>query len=340
MLEFSRTRWRAMFVREIIENKVSLFWAPVAIALAISLLLFISVLASSRSAFFSDLLLPALLETSGQNSNINITIDGDNTAFTLEQQETYNAEQLTEPTVLAPDQAQDKLQTLMRENNVRLDPVFNALHSLLMLVLVVVSVNYLLASLHTDRRDRSVLFWRSMPVSESEEVLSKLATALLIAPAIYIGASLFAQLLLLLNMMLLVMHWDMDPFTIVLANIDGNGLLVTQLFGFLRGTVSLLPLYAWLLFASAAARRSPFMTALAPVVVLVLLERFTLGSDVLGGAVWARLPGYAQGTGLSDLLLPGGGLPLVSVIGLLAGLAVAAVLLVATVYLRRYRFES
>ncbi|MEH6590617.1 MAG: hypothetical protein V7746_10185 [Halioglobus sp.] len=341
MTDFSRSRWRAMFVREMIENKVSLFWAPIAIALAISLLLFISVLVSSQSVFFSDILVPALLESSGENSNINISIDGGSSStITLEQHETYSAGQSMAPAVLPPDQLQDNLQALMRENNVRLDPALNTLNSFMLMILVLVSVNYLLASLHIDRRDRSVLFWRSMPVSEWEEVLSKLATALLIAPAIFIAASLFAQFLLLLNTMLLVMTWDMDPVALVLSNVDWSGLLVTQSLAFLRGTLALLPVYAWLLFASAASRRSPFMTAIVPVLALVLVERFAFGSNVLATAVWSRLPGYAQGSGFSDMLLSGAELPIVSVVGLLIGLVVAVVALIATVYLRRYRFES
>jgi ABC-2 type transport system permease protein len=340
MREFSPSRWRALFVREILESKVSLFWAPIAIALAISVLLFVSVLASSRSVFLNDLL-PGLIESSGQDRNINITIDSDSSgAYTVEKRETFKDQQPGAQAVSPPNQLQDNLLALMRDNNISLNPLFNALHSCIMMVLLLVSVNYLLASLHIDRRDRSVLFWRSMPVSEWEEVLSKLATVLLVVPAIYIGASVFTQILLLLNTILLVMRWDMDPFVIVFPNLHWGQLVASQAFAFLQGVLLLLPVYAWLLFASAAARRSPFMTALAPVVVVILLERFVIGSDFLATAVWSRIPGYAQGVGFSSLQLSGAGFEPVSIAGLVAGLVFALIALAAAVYLRRYRFDS
>jgi ABC-2 type transport system permease protein len=77
-----------------------------------------------------------------------------------------------------------------RELNVML----SVLHGILLLVLLFTTFNYLLGSLYDDRKDRSILFWRSMPVSEREIVLSKFVMAMVVAPLIYIAVSLLLQL--------------------------------------------------------------------------------------------------------------------------------------------------
>jgi ABC-2 type transport system permease protein len=61
---------------------------------------------------------------------------------------------------------------------------------LMSVVLGFVLFFYLLGSLYDDRRDRSILFWKSMPLSDSQMVLSKLACALLLAPVVSIGIGL------------------------------------------------------------------------------------------------------------------------------------------------------
>src|SRR6202000_960981 len=44
---------------------------------------------------------------------------------------------------------------------------------------------YLLDCLYADRRDKSVLFWKSLPISDAATVLSKLAIAFLVIPLVY-----------------------------------------------------------------------------------------------------------------------------------------------------------
>ena len=68
-----------------------------------------------------------------------------------------------------------------------LNVMLSVVHAILLMLLLITSVNYLLSSLYDDRKDRSILFWRSMPVGEWEVVLSKFAMALILAPMIYIA---------------------------------------------------------------------------------------------------------------------------------------------------------
>ncbi len=58
-----------------------------------------------------------------------------------------------------------------------------------LIVMGVVTVFYLLDSLYADRRDRTVLFWKSLPVSDQETVLSKLATASVAVPVLIFAGS-------------------------------------------------------------------------------------------------------------------------------------------------------
>jgi ABC-2 type transport system permease protein len=138
------------------------------------------------------------------------------------------------------------------------------------IVMGIVVLFYCLGSLYDDRRDRSVLFWKSLPISNTHTVLSKVASAAVVAPVIAVVVSIVCGLLQLLI------------FAVVLSF---HGINVWQLLGLshpLRAVGSLLsnvPLYGlwalpavgWLMLCSAAARSKPFLWAVAVPVVLGLL---------------------------------------------------------------------
>ena len=104
--------------------------------------------------------------------------------------------------------------------------------------------------------------------------------------------------------------------------------------GVLLMTLWLAPAYAWLLLASAAARRSPFMTAAAPVIGLLLLERIVFGTSYLASVFTRHVPHYGGGSSAGFYWLGLQDLP-----GMLLGLLFTAAALWVAVYLRRYRFE-
>jgi len=138
---------------------------------------------------------------------------------------------------------------------------------------------YCLGALYDDRRDRSVLFWKSLPVSEVETVLSKVLTATVIAPALavlvaigVIAASLLAQVVLvaLLGGEPLKLLWlTTNPFRIVLAQVVW--IPVYALWA--------LPAVGWLLMCSAFARSKPFLWA---VMIPVLVGLFATGLHQFG----------------------------------------------------------
>ncbi len=331
--------------RELQEYKNSLFWTPVAIALALTVIMLLSVLLANRISVMGDAIMQVILhEESASGMNIIIHIDDDDEVsyeYRVEQQEgpvdeddwNFSREWDFKPKV-GPDSQE---QTGMKVES--LNPMLNMLHSFMVMILVLVSVNYLLGSLYNDRKDRSILFWKSMPVSEWEEVLSKLAVALVVAPAIFIAVSILTQLACVVLAMLVVWRMDMDPFQLVLGNIDFVPLFLNQIGGWVLTALWVAPAYAWLLLASAAARRSPFMLAIAPVVGLMLIEGIFLGTEYVVSAVVSHLPHITDGGSAVGFYFYGPDWSSLNFMGIALGLLFAAVAVGIAVYLRRYRFE-
>lgn len=157
-----------------------------------------------------------------------------------------------------------------------LDVTLISVMVILSLVVGIVILFYCLGSLYDDRRDRSVLFWKSLPISNSSTVLSKVASATLLAPAIAIVAGIvFGMLQLMLLALVLSFH-------------GVNVWQVLTLAHPLRAAASLicaLPVYAlwaipavgWLMLCSAWARSKPFLWAVAvPLVAGLMVTWFGL----------------------------------------------------------------
>ncbi len=139
-------------------------------------------------------------------------------------------------------------------------------------VMFIVVVFYCLGSLYDDRRDRSVLFWRSLPVSDMNTVLSKVATALLLAPAIYMVALILFQLLLLGLVGVIVLFKGGSPMTLIWGPAEPLSYWSRIIGAIVLQSLWVLPLYGWLLLVSAWARSKPFLWALMVPVALSLLE--------------------------------------------------------------------
>jgi len=125
-----------------------------------------------------------------------------------------------------------------------------------------VSFFYLLGALYDDRRDRSVLFWKSLPLSDRDTVLSKVASAVVVAPLIATAAALLTMFGFLLIASGLVMMHGGSPMQLLWG--PGSPLTIAVQF------VAAIPVYAlwalptvgWLLLCSAWARSKPFLWAL------------------------------------------------------------------------------
>ncbi len=140
---------------------------------------------------------------------------------------------------------------------------------------------YLTVCLYQDRKDRSFLFWQSMPVADWQTVLSRVVTAVFVIPAI--AAAFLLACLLALAFWLEVAAWRHDlPLAAgkaLLLALDGA--LLFYCFAWLNGLL-LLPAIGWFLLFSAYARRVPFLWAVGVAVALALLEALLLDSVYIG----------------------------------------------------------
>lgn len=132
---------------------------------------------------------------------------------------------------------------------------------------------YCLGALHDERRDRSILFWKSLPVSDTETVLSKVITAILVAPLIVMAVAVLTSLLLLLIGGLVMAFNGLNMFGPVLSTAD---FYLTPL-----RLVALLPVYVlfalptvgWLLMVSAWAKSKVFLWAVGtPVITMIAVK--------------------------------------------------------------------
>lgn len=145
----------------------------------------------------------------------------------------------------------------------------------LFLVLPVVVFFYCLAALHDERRDRSILFWKSLPMSDQETVLSKAAVALLVAPLLTVAIGIATSLALLVLGLLASAVKGVNLIAPVLANANFY-LSPLYLLSFLPiYIVWALPTVGWLLLVSSWARSKVFLWAVGvPVIALALLAWF------------------------------------------------------------------
>ncbi|MGK5079091.1 hypothetical protein [Janthinobacterium sp. HLX7-2] len=130
---------------------------------------------------------------------------------------------------------------------------------------------YCLSALHDDRRDRSVLFWKSLPVSDAQTVLSKVAIALLVAPLIVAAAASLTSLALVLILSGVLAVNGIHVFS-ELASSPGLYLGPLRVFGLLPVyCLWALPTVGWLLMVSSWAKSKVFLWAVGvPLLLLVL----------------------------------------------------------------------
>jgi ABC-2 type transport system permease protein len=182
---------------------------------------------------------------------------------------------------------------------------------------------YCLGALYDERRDRSILFWKSLPVSDTTTVLSKVVTALCVAPVITIALGTIASLALLLIGSLALSFAGVNILTTLLAS-PNLYLQPLRLLGLLPVyMVWALPTIGWLLLVSSWARTKPFLWAVGvPLIVLILAKwiSMALGSfqndvldvhwfsnQVVGRALGGLVPGiwFAFTDGVPPALRPG-----------------------------------
>ncbi|WP_386065181.1 hypothetical protein ACFJIW_12620 [Tahibacter sp. UC22_41] len=129
------------------------------------------------------------------------------------------------------------------------------------ITLAIVTFFYLLGSLYDERRDRSILFWKSLPVSDLETVLSKVAAATVVAPLFALAAALALMLGLLILFSVIVSVYGINPFTTIWANASPLSVIGKIAMLIPLNAIWALPSIGWLMLCSAFAKRVPFLWA-------------------------------------------------------------------------------
>jgi ABC-2 type transport system permease protein len=214
---------------------------------------------------------------------------------------------------------------------------------LLMLTAMIVGMFYCLGAFQGERRDRSILFWKSLPVSDLITVLSKASIPFVVLPLLTFAITLATQWIMLLLS------------TVVLWTNGLNAETLWTRLSFFQMSLYLLyhlvtvhalwqaPIYGWLLLVSAWARRAAFLWAVLPLLAIGAVERIAFNTSHFAGILENRF----TGGGAEALTMPGT-FPMnpmthltpgtyLSSSGLWIGVIFTALCIAAAVRLRRYR---
>ena len=205
----------------------------------------------------------------------------------------------------------------------------------------IVGVFYCLDALHGERRDRSILFWKSLPVSDLTTVLSKASIPLVVLPLLTFAIIIVMQLIMLLlsTAVLLMSGLSVATLWAPLPLFQMSLVLLYHLV-----TVHVLwhaPIYAWLLLVSGWARRAVFLWAVLPVIAIQIVEKIAFNTSHFAALLQWRFMGGPEGGDITGAvgtsihpthITPG---TFLSSPGLWIGLTVAAAFLFAAVRFRR-----
>jgi ABC-2 type transport system permease protein len=212
---------------------------------------------------------------------------------------------------------------------------------LLMLTGMLVGAVYSLDALHGERRDRSILFWKSMPVSDLTVVLSKAAIPIFVLQLICfaVAAAVMWVMFFLSSAVLLASGTGVAHFWSLLPIVQMSFLLLYHLV-ILHGLWHA-PFYGWMLMVSSWARRAPFLWAVLPPLAIGIVEKLGFNTSHFAGMLLYHLGGSPGSSPKSGDLMnmlghfdPG---MLLSESGLWTGLAATAVFLAVAVHQRRDR---
>jgi ABC-2 type transport system permease protein len=225
-----------------------------------------------------------------------------------------------------------------------IDPVlpYTIAAGLIMATTVLVGIFYCLDALYSERRDRSILFWKSLPISDLTIVLSKASIPLILLPLLTWAITVVTQsLMLLINVSIFhARGLDTTALHAGLPLTQNSLMLLYHLVAI--HALWYAPIWCWFLLVSAWARRTPLLWAILPPLALGVLEVITLHSMHVFDFLRYRLHGPVGSDAFTSPGMSMGDMPLtpshfLATPGLWAGLALAAVFLAAAIQLRRYR---
>lgn len=188
-----------------------------------------------------------------------------------------------------------------------------------------------LSSLHDERKDGSILFWKSMPVSDAKEVLIRLATIIFVIPLVIVPFAIIIELFMVLAMTVIGLYHGIDVVSYIYMNINVLVLMMLNIVLPIMTVLWILPLITWFMLVSSFSRRPPFLIAFAvPALIIATEEIFFEGSLLLEAIVSFAVSmggNFGQGTffALSSFTEP----------ALYIGFAISAAMIYGCIYFRK-----
>ena len=233
-----------------------------------------------------------------------------------------------------------------RQNAMLLDPArqraaielpYDIVAMMLIFTAFIVGVFYCLDALHGERRDRSILFWKSLPVSDLTTVLSKVTVPLVVLPLLSFAIIVVTQFIMLLISTAVLLPRGLAATTWANFNLFQQSLVL--LYGLIAIALWHAPIYGWALLVSGWVRRATFLWAILPLLAISFFEKITFNTSHFASMLKDRVIGFAPEAfafheHAVPQLTPGRYL---STPGFWMGLVFAAAFSVAAIRLRRYR---
>jgi len=228
---------------------------------------------------------------------------------------------------------------------------------LFLVALAILTVFYCLDSLYAERKDKSILFWRSMPVTDAETVISKLIIALLVIPVAAIIGIIVTHLVNLVVTSVWVSMKGGDASLLIWGSVSLLDNWLAAVIVILATGIWMSPFIGWFLFVSAYTKRSPLLMAFMPLFLLALLEKIILRTHVFAEHVLGRGDGmplirtdnierffdeerWRIAEGATSLLAHLDIVQFLTSPATWAGIIVCGLLSTAAIYVRRYRGEG
>jgi ABC-2 type transport system permease protein len=250
-------------------------------------------------------------------------------------------------TIHLPEKIRAALALAPMKQHAAIQQPYEFAETLLMGTFLIVAMIYCLDALYGERRDRSILFWKSLPVSDVTTVLAKASIPVVILPLLAFAITVVTQGIMALLSTVVLLGSGLSTAT--LWNHFSLLQMWLGLFDHLVGFHGLwyAPFYCWLLLVSAWARRAPFLWATLPPLAIFAVEKIAFNTSYFGAMLQYRFTGGPERSAFmtnSMLIDPPSHLnPIAFLISLLIspgmwlGMAVSAAFLAAAVRLRRYR---
>lgn len=261
--------------REFWEHKATLIKAPlIVVAVVVGLLIF--------SAFMGGRYVDWQQYKEFRDSHLYFDIEAEDNSSVM--QFTYKDKVIGEVDIdwQPPESQKSGLENYLASNDLieGVALVSKIPYIIMAIIIVFIGLSYGLSCLYADRKDGSILFWKSLPQSETQMVLSKFFVLVAMLSAIAWGT----DFLLSIGVFLLIL------IVAVISGIDGAVNLVLsqqqvipaafQYLGFYIAIILWsLPVMAWVLLASAFAKRTPFLVAAVPVVAISFIEEVLFDSQ-------------------------------------------------------------